>query len=132
MISRPPRQVRLGAGPAAREESPCCSHQAVAGPGEVRRRRRSRSRTEGRRSRFSSTGAKTTRRVLLAVAHGQIAVLMRRRIIADLIVFPAVPEDKAGLRFFVASCHSEEQIRLMVKALAEELKLLNAGGESPA
>ncbi len=53
--------------------------------------------------------------------------LMRRRIIADLIVFPAVPEDKAGLRFFVASCHSAEQIRFMVQALAEELKQLNAG-----
>ena len=43
------------------------------------------------------------------------------------ILFPAVPEDKARLRFFVTSCHSSEQIRFMVKVLAEELELLNAG-----
>ncbi len=54
--------------------------------------------------------------------------LMRRGINADLIVFPVVPEDKAGVRFFVTSCHSSEQIRFMVKALTEELKLLNAAG----
>ncbi len=53
--------------------------------------------------------------------------LMRRGINADPILFPAVPEDKARLRFFVTSCHSSEQIRFMVKVLAEELELLNAG-----
>jgi len=41
------------------------------------------------------------------------------------ILFPAAPEE-AGLRFFVASCYSEDQIRFMVTALAEELELLNA------
>jgi 7-keto-8-aminopelargonate synthetase-like enzyme len=51
--------------------------------------------------------------------------LMRRGINVD-ILFPATPEDKARLRFFVTSCHSEEQIRFMVKVLAEELELLNA------
>jgi 7-keto-8-aminopelargonate synthetase-like enzyme len=51
--------------------------------------------------------------------------LMRRGINAYPILFPAAPED-AGLRFFVASCYSEEQIRFMVKALAEELEMLNA------
>ncbi|MEB3981133.1 hypothetical protein OQ968_07660 [Mycobacterium sp. 663a-19] len=56
--------------------------------------------------------------------------LIRRGINADLIAFPVVPEDKAGVRFFVTSCHSEEQIRSMVAALAEELELLNAGGQS--
>jgi 7-keto-8-aminopelargonate synthetase-like enzyme len=54
--------------------------------------------------------------------------LMRRGINADPILFPAVPEDQARLRFFVTSCHSKEQIRFMVKVLAEELELLNAGG----
>jgi 7-keto-8-aminopelargonate synthetase-like enzyme len=53
--------------------------------------------------------------------------LIRRGIHADPILFPAVPEDEARLRFFVTSCHSEERIRFMVEALAEELELLSAG-----
>ena len=53
---------------------------------------------------------------------------MRRGINADLMAFPVVPEDKAGLRFFVTSCHSEEQVRLMVEALADELDVLDAAG----
>ncbi|WP_156771893.1 hypothetical protein [Mycobacterium sp. 1245805.9] len=52
--------------------------------------------------------------------------LTRRGITADPIVFPAVPEDEARLRFFVTSCHSEEQIRSIVRVLAEELTLLSA------
>jgi 8-amino-7-oxononanoate synthase len=51
-------------------------------------------------------------------------ILLRRGINANPIIYPAVPEDKARLRFFVTSCHSEEQIRYTVKALTEELKLL--------
>lgn len=51
--------------------------------------------------------------------------LLRRGIYADPVLFPAVPEDQARLRFFVTSCHSFEQIRMMVNALAEELELLN-------
>jgi len=54
--------------------------------------------------------------------------LMRRGITADPILFPAVPENQARLRFFVTSCHSEEKIRFMVKVLAEELELLYAAG----
>jgi 7-keto-8-aminopelargonate synthetase-like enzyme len=54
--------------------------------------------------------------------------LMRRGINVIPILFPAVPEDKARLRFFVTSCHSSEQIRFMVTVLAEELGLLNACG----
>jgi len=54
--------------------------------------------------------------------------LMRRGISADPIMFPAVPENQARLRFFVTSCHSEEKIRFMVKVLAEELELLYAAG----
>jgi 8-amino-7-oxononanoate synthase len=50
--------------------------------------------------------------------------LLGRGINANPIIYPAVPEDKARLRFFVTSCHSEEQIRYTVKALAEELELL--------
>jgi 7-keto-8-aminopelargonate synthetase-like enzyme len=50
--------------------------------------------------------------------------LLGRGINANPIIYPAVPEDKARLRFFVTSCHSEEQIQYTVKALAEELALL--------
>ncbi len=53
--------------------------------------------------------------------------LMRRGFNAAPIPSPAAPEDQARLRFFVTSCHSSEQIRLMVKVLSEELELLNAG-----
>jgi 7-keto-8-aminopelargonate synthetase-like enzyme len=56
--------------------------------------------------------------------------LMRRGINTDLIVDPVVPEDKAGLRFFVTSCHSEAQIRFMVGVLAEELEVLNSAGHA--
>jgi 7-keto-8-aminopelargonate synthetase-like enzyme len=51
--------------------------------------------------------------------------LLQRGINANPILYPAVPEDKARLRFFVTSCHSEEQIRYTVKTIAEELALLS-------
>ena len=51
--------------------------------------------------------------------------LLQRGINANPILYPAVPEDKARLRFFVTSCHSEEQIRYTVKTLAEELAILS-------
>ncbi|OSC38740.1 aminotransferase class I/II-fold pyridoxal phosphate-dependent enzyme [Mycobacterium decipiens] len=47
--------------------------------------------------------------------------LRKRGINANPILYPAVPEDKARLRFFITSCHSEEQIRYAIKVLAEEL-----------
>jgi len=53
--------------------------------------------------------------------------LLRRGINANPILYPAVPEDEARLRFFITSCHSEEQIRFAVKVLAEELALLSEG-----
>ena len=53
--------------------------------------------------------------------------LMRRGINANPILYPAVPEDKARLRFFVTSCHSTEQIRSTVKVLTEELAILHEG-----
>jgi 7-keto-8-aminopelargonate synthetase-like enzyme len=51
--------------------------------------------------------------------------LLRRGVNVNPILYPAVPEELARLRFFVTSCHSEEQIRYAVKALAEELALLH-------
>ncbi|MFE3024976.1 aminotransferase, partial [Nocardia tengchongensis] len=54
--------------------------------------------------------------------------LLRRGINANPILYPAVPEDKTRLRFFITTCHTEEQIRSTVKILAEELTLLRAAG----
>ncbi|WP_424077332.1 type I polyketide synthase [Mycobacterium sp.] len=53
--------------------------------------------------------------------------LLRRGINVNPILYPAVPEDKARLRFFVTSCHSEDQIRYTLKALVEERELLSRG-----
>ncbi|MBF6439048.1 type I polyketide synthase [Nocardia cyriacigeorgica] len=50
--------------------------------------------------------------------------LLRRGINVNPILYPAVPEDLARLRFFVTACHSEQQIREAVTILAEELALL--------
>lgn len=52
--------------------------------------------------------------------------LLRRGINVNPILYPAVPENLARLRFFVTSCHTEEQIRSTVAALAEELAALVA------
>ncbi|MFE3701245.1 aminotransferase class I/II-fold pyridoxal phosphate-dependent enzyme, partial [Nocardia tengchongensis] len=54
--------------------------------------------------------------------------LLRRGINANPILYPAVPEDKTRLRFFITTCHTEEQIRSTVKILAEELALLRTAG----
>ncbi|PQP21657.1 type I polyketide synthase [Rhodococcus opacus] len=52
--------------------------------------------------------------------------LLRRGINVNPILYPAVPEDLARLRFFVTSCHTEDQIRSTVAALADELATLVA------
>ncbi|MFF0543651.1 type I polyketide synthase [Nocardia thailandica] len=52
--------------------------------------------------------------------------LLRRGINVNPILYPAVPEDLARLRFFVTACHTEEQIRDTVKILAEELSRVAA------
>lgn len=52
--------------------------------------------------------------------------LLRRGVNANPILYPAVAEDEARLRFFITSCHSEDQIRYAVKVLAEELALARA------
>ncbi len=53
--------------------------------------------------------------------------LLRRAINVNPIIYPAVPEDLARLRFFVTSCHTEDQIRDTVTALAEELAQMSSG-----
>ncbi len=52
--------------------------------------------------------------------------LLRRGINVNPILYPAVPEDLARLRFFVTACHTDDQIRDTVKVLAEELALVRA------
>ncbi|MGY0497487.1 type I polyketide synthase [Nocardia sp. FBN12] len=52
--------------------------------------------------------------------------LLHRAINVNPIIYPAVPEDLARLRFFVTACHSEDQIRDTVTALAEELARMSA------
>lgn len=55
--------------------------------------------------------------------------LLKHGVNANPILYPAVPEDKARLRFFITSEHTEEQIRYAIKVLAGELAHL---GEVPA
>ncbi|MGK8524858.1 aminotransferase class I/II-fold pyridoxal phosphate-dependent enzyme [Nocardia asteroides] len=50
--------------------------------------------------------------------------LLRRGINVNPILYPAVPENLARLRFFLTASHTEDQIRETVKVLAEELALL--------
>jgi 8-amino-7-oxononanoate synthase len=50
--------------------------------------------------------------------------LYRRGINVQPIVYPAVQERAARLRFFVSSEHTESQIRSTIEALAEELRRL--------
>lgn len=52
------------------------------------------------------------------------SALFQRGINAQPILYPAVPEKAARLRFFVSCEHSEEQIAATVDAVAEELKRL--------
>ena len=54
--------------------------------------------------------------------------LFDRGINVNPILYPAVGEDQARLRFFVTSEHSEEQIRGTVSILAEELGRLGEAG----
>ncbi|MFH5229545.1 aminotransferase class I/II-fold pyridoxal phosphate-dependent enzyme [Antrihabitans spumae] len=50
--------------------------------------------------------------------------LLERGINVNPILYPAVPEDLARLRFFVTSCHTEEQITYTVATLTRELAAL--------
>jgi 8-amino-7-oxononanoate synthase len=47
--------------------------------------------------------------------------MFERGINVQPILYPAVEEEKARLRFFVTSSHTEEQIRHTVEVLAEEM-----------
>ena len=58
--------------------------------------------------------------------------LAARRINAQPIIHPAVPERGARLRFFLSSEHDEAQIERAVAATAEELALLRGGARPPS
>ncbi len=47
------------------------------------------------------------------------AALLRRGIDAQPILYPAVPENKARVRFFITAEHTEPQIVQTIDALAE-------------
>ena len=53
--------------------------------------------------------------------------LLKRGVNVAPIVYPAVPEGAARLKFFITSCHTDEQIRYAVQVLAEEFKLFSEG-----
>jgi 8-amino-7-oxononanoate synthase len=53
--------------------------------------------------------------------------LFERGINVQPILYPAVEESAARLRFFVTSCHTEQQIRQTVDAVADELRTIDAG-----
>jgi 7-keto-8-aminopelargonate synthetase-like enzyme len=55
--------------------------------------------------------------------------LADRGINVQPIVYPAVDEDAARLRFFLNASHSEDQIRRTVDAIAEELKAMKGDEE---
>jgi 8-amino-7-oxononanoate synthase len=50
------------------------------------------------------------------------AALFKRGINVQPILYPAVPEKSARLRFFISCQHTKENIQLTIQALAEELK----------
>lgn len=56
--------------------------------------------------------------------------LYERGINVQPILYPAVEEEKARLRFFITSTHTEAQIRTTVAAVAEELARLTANNRS--
>jgi len=76
------------------------------------------------------TGLSAGLSVIPAITHGSLKAarlaeaLYRRGINVQPIVYPAVQERAARLRFFVSSEHSETQIRSTVEALADELRRL--------
>ena len=76
------------------------------------------------------TGSCAGYAVIPAIVGGSVkaarlsAALFRRGINVQPILYPAVPEKSARLRFFISSLHSEDDIRQAVCALKEELNNL--------
>jgi 8-amino-7-oxononanoate synthase/acyl carrier protein len=71
-------------------------------------------------------GSKDTAVVPIIVGDSRLCLevsarLLREGIDAQPILYPAVPESKSRVRFFITADHSEEQIRQTVRALAAAL-----------
>jgi 8-amino-7-oxononanoate synthase len=77
-----------------------------------------------------NTGFSAGLAVIPAIIGGSIktarlsSALFKRGINVQPILYPAVPEKSARLRFFMSCQHSETQIDLTIAALAEELHRL--------
>ncbi|QEG00269.1 8-amino-7-oxononanoate synthase [Stieleria maiorica] len=84
------------------------------------------------RQRGLDTGpARDTPVVPIMVGNSHTALLLSRRLLdrgIDIqpIVYPAVENDAARLRFMITARHSEEQIRTTIDALAEDLHAVQA------
>jgi 8-amino-7-oxononanoate synthase len=82
------------------------------------------------RARGIDTGLSAGFSVIPAITHSSLKAarlaeaLFRRKLNVQPIVYPAVPERSARLRFFINSEHTEEQIQNAVDALAQELHRL--------
>jgi 8-amino-7-oxononanoate synthase len=76
------------------------------------------------------TGLSIGLSVIPAITHSSLKAarlseaLFRRKINVQPIVYPAVQERAARLRFFISSEHTEAQIRTTVEALAQEMRRL--------
>ena len=76
------------------------------------------------------TGLSIGLSVIPAITHSSLKAvrlseaLFRRKINVQPIVYPAVQERGARLRFFISSEHTEAQIRTTVEALAQEIRRL--------
>lgn len=58
--------------------------------------------------------------------------LAKRGINVQPIVYPAVEDDGARLRFFISALHSEEQLRYTVETTAKELELIRQAHQAEA
>jgi 8-amino-7-oxononanoate synthase len=85
---------------------------------------------ETARARGIDTGLSVGLSVIPAITHSSLKAarlseaLFRRKINVQPIVYPAVQERSARLRFFISSEHTEAQIHMTVEALAEEMRRL--------
>jgi 8-amino-7-oxononanoate synthase len=85
---------------------------------------------EHARARGIDTGLSIGLSVIPAITHSSLKAvrlseaLFRRKINVQPIVYPAVQERSARLRFFISSEHTEAQVHMTVEALAEELRRL--------
>src|SRR5690606_17465866 len=76
------------------------------------------------------TGSSTGLAVIPAIVGSSVraarlsSAMFDRCINVQPILYPAVPEKSARLRFFLSSEHTEEQIRTTITTLAEELDRL--------